>query len=118
MRPCSALSRSARFGSREATARALPRRRCAAGRPAGMAASAPSVGRCSRYMLEAATLERLIRRDRMITAVGLGAIALLAWYYTIIVASMSAGGMPGAASQMVMPQDQPWSGADFLLMFV
>jgi len=69
-------------------------------------------------MLEATTLEKVLRRDRTITAVGLAAIALLAWYYTIMVASMSAGGMSGAASQMAMPQDHPWSRADFLLMFV
>lgn len=69
-------------------------------------------------MLEAATLERLFRRDRAITALGLGAIAALAWLYTMMIASMSSGGMGGAASQMAMPQGQPWRGIDFLLMFV
>jgi len=69
-------------------------------------------------MLEASTLERLLKSDRTITALGLAAIALLAWYYTIMVASMSAGGMSGTASQMAMPQDHSWSRADFLLMFV
>jgi predicted metal-binding membrane protein len=68
-------------------------------------------------MLEATTLERLLKRDRAITAVGLAAIASLAWLYTIMVASMS-GGMAGAASHMAMPLDHPWSRADFLLMFV
>jgi len=66
-------------------------------------------------MLEATTLERSLKRDRTITALGLAAIAALAWLYTIKIAS---GGMAGAASQMTMPQDHPWSGADFLLMFV
>jgi predicted metal-binding membrane protein len=69
-------------------------------------------------MLEATTLERLLKRDRTITAVGLAAIASLAWLYTIMVASMSSGGMAGAASQMAMPKDHQWSRADFLLMFV
>ena len=69
-------------------------------------------------MLEATTLERLLKRDRTITAVGLAAIASLAWLYTTMVASMSSGGMAGAASQMAMPQDHQWSRADFLLMFV
>src|SRR5215510_8451252 len=69
-------------------------------------------------MLGATTLERLLKRDRTITAVGLAAIASLAWLYTIMVASMTSAGMAGAASQMAMPQDHPWSRTDFLLMFV
>jgi predicted metal-binding membrane protein len=68
-------------------------------------------------MLEATTLERLLRRDRAITALGLGAIAALAWLYTIMVASMGSGGMANTASRMAMPQDQPWRGIDFVLMF-
>jgi predicted metal-binding membrane protein len=68
-------------------------------------------------MLDATALESLLKRDRAITALGLVAIASLAWSYTILVASMGSGDMAGAASQMAMPQDQPWSGADFLLMF-
>jgi predicted metal-binding membrane protein len=69
-------------------------------------------------MLEAATLERLLRQDRVITALGLGAIAALAWLYTMMIGSMSSGGMTNTASHMAMPQDQPWRGIDFLLMFV
>ena len=68
-------------------------------------------------MLEATALERLLKRDRAITAVGLAAIALLAWSYTIMVASMSSDGMARTALHMAMPQDQPWHGFDFLLMF-
>lgn len=68
-------------------------------------------------MLDATALERVLKRDRAITALGLVAIASLAWFYTIIVASMGGGGMAGAASHMTMPQDQPWSGVDLLLMF-
>ena len=69
-------------------------------------------------MVDATALERLLKRDRAITALGLVAIASLAWFYTILVASTGGGDMAGAASHMAMPQDQPWSGADFLLMFV
>ena len=69
-------------------------------------------------MLEGATLERLLRRDRAITALGLSAIAALAWLYTMMIASMSSGGTGGIASQMAMPQDQPCCGIDFLLMFI
>jgi predicted metal-binding membrane protein len=68
-------------------------------------------------VLEATALERLLKRDRAITALGLAGIALLAWLYTIMVASMSGGGMAGAASHMAMPQHQPWTGVEFLLMF-
>src|SRR5262245_4044908 len=95
----------------------LPRLRCVAGAPADTAASARSAGRRSRYMVDATALERVLKRDRAITALGLVAIASLAWCYTILVASMGDGDMAGAASHMAMPQDQPWSGADFLLMF-
>jgi predicted metal-binding membrane protein len=68
-------------------------------------------------MLEATTLERLLRRDRAITALGLGAIVVLAWLYTIMVASMGSGGMADTASHMAMPQDRPWRSIDFVLMF-
>jgi predicted metal-binding membrane protein len=68
-------------------------------------------------MLEATTLEILLRRDRAITALGLGAIAALAWLYTIMVASMGSGGMADTATHMAMPQDQPWRAMDFVLMF-
>jgi predicted metal-binding membrane protein len=70
-------------------------------------------------MLEAIALERLLKRDRTITAVCLAAIISLAWLYTAMVASMSSGGaMADAASQMAMPQDNPWGTVDFLLMVV
>jgi predicted metal-binding membrane protein len=68
-------------------------------------------------MAGATALERVLKRDRTITALGLAAIAALAWSYTILIASMGGGDMAGAASHMAMPQDQPWSGVDFLLMF-
>jgi predicted metal-binding membrane protein len=68
-------------------------------------------------MLDATALDRVLKRDRAITALGLGAIALLAWFYTIFVASMGGGDMTGATSHMAVPQDQRWSGVDFLLMF-
>ena len=67
-------------------------------------------------VVDATALERLLKQDRAITALGLVAIASLCWYYTILVASMG-GGMAGAGSHMAMPHDQPWGGVDFLLMF-
>jgi len=68
-------------------------------------------------MAGATALERVLKRDRAITALGLAAIAALAWCNTILIASMGGGDMAGAASHMAMPQDQSWSGVDFLLMF-
>lgn len=68
-------------------------------------------------MLGATALERFLKRDRAIIAIGLVAVASLAWFYTILVASMGGGDMAGIGSHMAMPQDQPWSGVDFLLMF-
>ena len=64
-----------------------------------------------------ATLERVLKRDRVTTVLGLGAIATLAWLYTIFVASMVGGDMAGAASHVTMPRVDPWNGVDFLLMF-
>jgi predicted metal-binding membrane protein len=67
-------------------------------------------------VVDATALERLLKQDRAITALGLVAIASLCWFYIILVASMG-GGMAGAGSHMAMPHDQPWGGVDFLLMF-
>src|SRR6516225_6371346 len=77
---------------------------------------AHSVARRSRFMVDA-TLERVLKRDRVTTVLGLGAIATLAWLYTIFVASMVGGDMAGAASHVTMPRVDPWNGVDFLLMF-
>src|SRR5215831_750177 len=95
----------------------LPHLRCAVGVPADTAVSVHSVGRRSRSMIDATALERVLQRDRVITALGLGVIAVLAWVYTIFVASMGGSDMAGAVSHMAMPQVDPWSGVDFLLMY-
>jgi predicted metal-binding membrane protein len=67
-------------------------------------------------MLDATALERVLRRDQAITALGLVATASLAWAYTILVASMHGGDVAGAASHMVMPQGHAWRAIDFVLM--
>ena len=82
-------------------------------------------------MVDDTALEKVLRRDRAITALGLAAITALAWIYTIHV---SMGDMAGGASPMAMPSDMTmpdmpmpdmampenhlWTGIDFLLMFV
>ena len=72
-------------------------------------------------------LERLLGRDRAIVAAALGVITALAWLYVLrLAADMDMGGMPmggmrmtSTGLRMVMaPADEPWSGAEFLLMFV
>jgi predicted metal-binding membrane protein len=68
-------------------------------------------------MLDAMAVERVLKRDRLITALGLGALTALAWLYTIHAASMGSADMAGGASHMAMPQDHPSRGVDFLLMF-
>jgi len=68
-------------------------------------------------------LERVLKKDRAITALGLAAITALAWIYTIHVSmgDMASGSSPMAMPDMpdmAMPQNNSWSGVDFLLMFV
>src|SRR5262245_18729234 len=110
MRLCLDWWRSARLGSREAMARVLPYLRCAAGPPADTAASAHSAGRRNRYMLDATALERVLKRDRLITALALGALTALAWLYAILAASLGGANMAGGASHMAMPHDHHWRG--------
>jgi predicted metal-binding membrane protein len=59
-------------------------------------------------------IEILARRDRLLVAAGLAAIAGLSWLYILNLAS----GMPGGMQSMAMPALEPWSTADFTLMFV
>ncbi|MEE9531236.1 MAG: DUF2182 domain-containing protein [Syntrophobacteria bacterium] len=60
------------------------------------------------------TLESILKRDRTIVIAGLVGIALLSWAYVVYLAWQMEGMDPG----MAMPQIQPWSGTDFLLMFL
>jgi predicted metal-binding membrane protein len=68
-------------------------------------------------MADATALEKVLRRDRAVTTIGLVVIAALAWSYTILVASMTNSDMAGAASHMAMPLDRAWHAADLLVMF-
>jgi predicted metal-binding membrane protein len=72
-------------------------------------------------MVDDTALERVLKRDRAITALGLAAITALTWIYTIHVSmgDMASGASPMAMpSGMTMPQNHLWSGIDFLFMFV
>lgn len=64
-------------------------------------------------MQSSTTLERLLRRDRLIVLGALGVIAVLAWLYTIHLAWMMAT-MEGQA-MLAMPRQSAWTLPDFLL---
>ncbi len=68
-------------------------------------------------MHDATALERVLKRDRLITALCLGALMALAWLYTILAASVGGVDMAGGASHLAMPQEHPSRGVDLLLMF-
>jgi hypothetical protein len=59
-----------------------------------------------------ATLEILLKWDRLIVAAGLTGIAVLAWAYMVYLAR----GMSGM--NMAMPQFQTWGVVDLLLLLV
>ena len=62
-------------------------------------------------------IETLARRDRLMVAVGLAAITALAWIYLLFLAT-GMDDMQAAMQTAAMPALEPWSGADFVLMFV
>jgi predicted metal-binding membrane protein len=72
------------------------------------------------------TLEKVLRRDRLIIAGALGAIAALAWIYTLWLAAdmdMSGMNMSGfrmipAGTGMMAPATAPWSAIEFSLVFL
>ncbi len=74
-------------------------------------------------MQQATTLEAVLTRDRTIVLGGLAALTVLAWGYTIYLASDMMGIGMGAATITIgsdgvaMPQLQPWGTVDFVLMF-
>jgi predicted metal-binding membrane protein len=66
-------------------------------------------------------LETTLRRDRLVVWVGLVAITVLSWMYTIYLVQqmdMGAMGMDHMSMDMAMPQTTAWTWMDFLLMFV
>jgi len=65
-------------------------------------------------------LERLIRRDRAVIALGLAAIALLAWAYLVRMASgMHAAAMDAEIhAAMGMPGMRTWGAMDLVMLFL
>ena len=68
-------------------------------------------------MAELLALEYLLRRDRLIVAVGLAAVVALAWVYLATGAGMDAS-MADMSMDMDMDMPMPWSPAYAVLAFV
>jgi predicted metal-binding membrane protein len=72
------------------------------------------------------TLETVLRRDRLIVGCALGLIAVLAWAYVLWLAAdmdmdgmnMSGFRMVPAGIGMMAPATAPWSGVEFIFVFV
>ena len=72
------------------------------------------------------TLEAVLRRDRLIVAASLGAVAALAWAYVLwLTADLSMGGMKMSGFRMIpaglgmmVPAAAPWSAVEFAFVFV
>ena len=64
-------------------------------------------------MAELLALERLLRRDRLIVAVGLAAVVALAWVYLA-----TGAGMDASMADMAMDMPMPWSPVYAALAFV
>jgi predicted metal-binding membrane protein len=72
------------------------------------------------------TLEAVLRRDRLIVAVALGLLVVLAWAYVLwLVADMAMGGMDMTGFRMVpagigmmIPASAPWTAVEFAFVFV
>jgi predicted metal-binding membrane protein len=71
------------------------------------------------------TLEKVLRRDRLVVAAALGLIAALAWGYLLwLAADMDMGGMDMTEFRMVpagigimAPANAPWSAIEFAFVF-
>ncbi|MCZ6843816.1 MAG: DUF2182 domain-containing protein [SAR324 cluster bacterium] len=67
-------------------------------------------------MVVQSPLEFILKRDRLVVLAGLAGVTVLAWVYLFVLAAdMSGMNMGGAMTSM---QVKPWSGLDFLLMFL
>ena len=68
------------------------------------------------HMMTEPDRQKLPRRDRWAILTGLAGITLLSWIYLFILAS-NMDGMPMSAVSEIMAI-RPWTGVDFLLMFL
>ena len=71
-------------------------------------------------------LARLLRRERLVVLIVMGAVVALAWAYIVLLAgAMTMGGMDmtgyralPALEAMMAPASQPWDAGEFVLVFV
>src|SRR5581483_11230166 len=86
----------------------------------------PQLSRRDRQFMANGTLEAVLRRDRLIVAASLGAVAALAWAYVLwLTADLSMGGMKMSGFRMIpaglgmmVPAAAPWSAVEFAFVFV
>jgi predicted metal-binding membrane protein len=69
-------------------------------------------------MSEHSPLEYILRRDRMVVLTSLAGVTALAWVYLFLLAGDMSDMPATMSSGMAMAQAQPWSGVDFVLMFL
>ena len=71
-----------------------------------------------------AAIEHVLRRDRIVAVTALAVLTVLAWAYTLWAArtmdmgEMSMSGMGANMGMALAPAFRPWTGVDFLVMFV
>ena len=71
-----------------------------------------------------AAIEHVLRRDRIVVVTALAVLTVLAWAYTLWAArtmemgEMSMSGMGANMGMALAPAFRPWTGVDFLVMFV
>lgn len=65
-------------------------------------------------------LERAIRQDRLIVALGLAALTLLSWAYLLRMAAMMGSAATDAEmhAAMGMPEMRAWGATDFIMLFL
>jgi predicted metal-binding membrane protein len=65
-------------------------------------------------------LERAIRRDRVVVALGLAAVTLLAWVYLVRMAALMNAAVSDKAmhAAMGMPEMAAWGTAEFVMLFL
>jgi predicted metal-binding membrane protein len=83
--------------------------------------SGPTAAAERTYRCPPPTLETLLRRDRVIVAVGLVLLVAIAWGYTVWMSFVMGPGAMGSGNMgemAAMPYRAPWSVADAMVAFV
>lgn len=74
--------------------------------------------------MSGSALEIALKRDRVVVMTALAALVALAWAYVLWIADMGGMDMPdmrmlrAGAKILMMPAEAPWSGLEFIVVFV